>query len=296
MTVDNNPNGLVPMITSINGAQIFTAGQFFTPLAINNANTPLNSVLNPSGFNGSATANARLAAFNSLRQQDLNSEFVKAASHITDQAMTANAALATFQEVTTAFPTTGLGAQLKQVARLIKKRGDLAVTRQIFYCQLGGFDTHNTQLTDQGNLMTEFSQAARAFNDEMEAQGIGQGVTLFTMSDFGRTFNPAGTGAIAGSDHAWGNHLFVMGGSLTGADFYGVNGSNGTPYPTLTFGGPDDSDSGSSARGRWIPTTSVEQYAATLARWYGLPETQLNTVFPNLANFNGVNNLGFMTA
>lgn len=296
MSVDNNPGGLVPMITSINGAQIFTAGQFFTPLAINNANTPLNTVLNPSGFNGTATANARLAAFNSLRQQDLDSQFVAAASHVTDQAMTANAALSTFQEVATPFPTSGLGSQLKQVARLIKKRGDLAVQRQIFYCQLGSFDTHNTQLNDQGNLLTEFSQAVRAFNNEMEAQGISQGVTLFTMSDFGRTFNPAGTGATSGSDHAWGNHLFVVGGALSGANFYGVNASNGTPYPTLQFAGPDDSDNGSSARGRWIPTTSVEQYAATLARWYGLPDTQLNTVFPNLANFNGVNNLGFMTA
>ena len=115
------------------------------------------------------------------------------------------------------------------------------------------------------------------------------------MTDFGRTFNPAGSGALVGSDHAWANHLFVVGGSVLGGDFYGGNTSNGTPYPSLVFNGPDDADSGSNARGRWIPTTSVDQYAATLARWYGLPETDMSAVFPNIGNF-GNSNLGFMTA
>jgi uncharacterized protein (DUF1501 family) len=113
------------------------------------------------------------------------------------------------------------------------------------------------------------------------------------MSDFARTLNPAGSGANVGSDHAWGNHLFVIGGAVLGGNFYGTPTSNGTPYPTLTMNGPDDADSGTNARGRWIPTTSVEQYAATLARWYGLPETDMTTVFPNLVNFPNTN-LGFM--
>lgn len=293
-TSADNPAGLVPMITSINGAQLFTAGQTTLPLAIANSSTSLSQVLNPQGFNTTAESIARRAAFNQLRTQDLSSNYVAAASHITDQAIQANTALATFQEVTVTFPNTNLGRQLKQVARLIKKRTDLSVNRQIFYCQLGSFDTHNGQITAQGNLLIEFSQAIRAFYDEMVVQGVSNNVTAFTMSDFSRTFNPAGLGATAGSDHAWANHMFVVGDSVLGGDFYGTNTSNGTPYPTLVMNGPDDADSGTNARGRWIPTTGVEQYAATLARWYGLPETDMSAVFPNIANFGASTDLGFM--
>lgn len=295
MTQSRNPSALIPMITSISGAQLFTAGQTTLPLAIANANTGLNQVLNPQGYNTTAASQARLAAFNQLRSQDLDLNYIAAASHITDQAMLANQALSSFQEVTVAFPATGLGNQLKQVARLIKKRTDLEINRQIFYCQIGGFDTHNNQLNSQTNLFTEFSQAVRAFYDEMSVQGAQNQVTTFTMTDFSRTFNPAGTGGTVGSDHAWANHLFVIGDAVLGGDFYGVNTSSGTPFPTLAFNGPDDADSGSNARGRWIPTTSVDQYAATLARWFGLPENQMSAVFPNINNF-GNSNLGFMTA
>ena len=294
-TAPDNPGGLIPMITSINGAQLFTAGQTTLPLAIANAGTSLSSVLAPQGYNTTAASQARLAAFNQLRMQDLGSNYVKAASNITDQALQANQVLQTFQEVTATFPNTTLGNQLKQVARLIKKRSDLSVNRQIFYVQIGSFDTHNGQIAGQGSLLAQFSQAARAFHDEMTTQGVSDKVTLFTMSDFSRTFNPAGVGASAGSDHAWGNHLFVIGGAVNGGDFYGVNTANGTPFPNLTMNGPDDADNGTGARGRWIPTTSVEQYAATLARWYGLPEADMSAVFPNIGNFAN-NNLGFMQA
>jgi uncharacterized protein (DUF1501 family) len=134
----------------------------------------------------------------------------------------------------------------------------------------------------------------RAFYDEMTAQSIQNNVTAFTMSDFGRTFVPAGQGTgVVGSDHAWGNHLMIMGGAVRGGDFYGMNTPNGTPFPTLTPGGPDDTDSGTSPRGRWIPTTSVDQYAATLSRWYGLPDTEIPTAFPNIGNF-ATSDLGFM--
>lgn len=293
MTLGSNPNGLVPMITSISGAQLFTAGQTTLPLAIANAGTALNRVLNPNGYNTSASSVARLNAFNQLRTQDLNSNYVAAASHITDAAMQANAALATYEEVTVTFPNTSIGNQLKQVARLVKKQNDLNVNRQIFYCQLGGFDTHNNQLTGQANLLSQYSQAVRAFYDEMVVQGMSNKVTTFTMTDFSRTMNPAGSGGSVGTDHAWGNHLFVIGGSVLGGDFYGTNTTNGTPYPSLVFNGPDDADSGTNARGRWIPTTSVEQYAATLARWYGLAQNDMAAVFPNIANFANTN-LGFM--
>ncbi len=295
MTAANNPSGLIPMVTSIKGASLFTSGHDTLALAISDSATPLNLVLNPQGFDSSAISNARKQAFNDLRTIDLENKYVEAADHITDQALTANSALSTYQEVATAFPNSGLGRQLKQVARLIKKRSDLNVNRQVFYCQLGSFDTHSGQLTSQGNLLSEFSQAVRAFYDEMVVQGNQDNVTTFSMTDFGRTFIPAGTGAAAGSDHAWGNHLFVIGGAVASADFYGVNTTNGTPFPTLQMQGPDDTDSNSSAKGRWIPTTSVEQYAATLARWYGLSENDMPLVFPNYNNFPNTN-LGFLSA
>jgi len=235
-----------------------------------------------------------METFNQLRTQDLNANYIQAASYITDQALIANTALGTNpQEVTAAFPLTTIGYQLKQVARIIKKRSDLTVNRQIFYVQIGSFDSHNNQILGQGGLLSQFSQAVRSFYDEMVTQGVSDKVTLFTMSDFSRTLNPAGLGASVGSDHAWANHMMVIGGAVNGGDFYGMNTSNGTPYPTLTMNGPDDADQGTGARGRWIPTTSVEQYAATLARWYGLPEADLPTVFPNIANFANTN-LGFM--
>lgn len=297
MTQSNNPNGLIPMITSINGAQLFSAGQTTLPIAIANANTPLNTVLTPQGFGTSATQQARLTAFNSLRTIDLSSNYISAASHMTDLAMQANSALATFQEVTVTFPNTSIGLQLKQIARLIKKRLDLNTNRQIFFCQIGGFDTHSTQITGQNTLLGQFSQAARAFYDEMVVQGVQNGVTLFTLSDFSRTFIPASSGTDAGTDHAWANHAFVIGGSVLGGDFYGVNTANGTPYPTLTVGaaGPDDTDSTSGARGRWIPTTSVDQYAATLAKWFGLQQADQASVFPNIGNF-ATSDIGFIAS
>jgi uncharacterized protein (DUF1501 family) len=172
---------------------------------------------------------------------------------------------------------------------------ELNVNRQIFFVQIGGFDTHNNQLPGQVTLFSQVGQAMRAFYDAMVAEGVSNNVTTFTLSDFGRTFNPAGSGGAVGSDHAWGNHMFVMGGSVLGGDFWGVNTSNGTPFPTLTIGtaGPDDTDSGSGARGRWIPSTSVDQFAATLARWFGLAEADIPLVFPNIGYFS-TSNLGFM--
>ena len=163
---------------------------------------------------------------------------------------------------------------------------------QIFFCTLDGFDTHTGQIAGQASLLGLFSQASRAFFDEMTAQGIADKVTQFTMTDFNRTFNPGGSGANVGSDHAWANHQFVIGGSVLGGDFHGINTTNGTPFPTLIQNGPDDADTGN-ARGRWIPTTSVEQYAGTLATWFGLQSNDVEYVFPNMGNFP-VTNLGFM--
>ncbi|MFN3330354.1 MAG: DUF1501 domain-containing protein, partial [Pyrinomonadaceae bacterium] len=242
-----------------------------------------------------SASQARRAAFNDLRTYDLNHQLIAAASHITEQAIQASNALQSYQEVTVTFPNTTLGNQLKQVARMIKKRTDLGVNRQIFFCQLGGFDTHQNQPSTHNSLLLQVSQAMRAFYDEMVVQGLANKVVQFWMTDFNRTFNPAGSGSSVGSDHAWGNHLIVISDAVTASDFYGMNTSNGTPFPTLAFNGPDDADSGSNARGRWIPTTSVEQYAATLAKWFGLPQSDMPAVFPKITNFP-VWDLGFLTA
>ncbi|HLM59763.1 MAG TPA: DUF1501 domain-containing protein, partial [Pyrinomonadaceae bacterium] len=295
----NNPGGQIPMITSIAGTQLFTLGRTTTPMAIRNAVTPLNQTLVLNATTGTDPFSvARKTALAELRTVDLDSNLVAATSHITNQAQSSGNALSTFQEVTVAFPNTHLGNQLKQVARVIKKRTDLSINRQVFFVELGGFDTHQNQLQGQNSqtvLLAQLSQAMRAFHEEMGVQGIQDKVTQFTLSDFGRTMNPAGLGSGVGSDHAWGNHMLVLGGSVMGGNIYGSTRADGTGniFPTLQLGGPDDIDTGPNPRGRWLPTTSVEQYAGTLARWFGLADSDLQVVFPNISNFPNPN-LGFM--
>ncbi len=295
----NNPTGRVPMITSIGGTQLFTLGQNTTPLAIRDANTPLNEVLvTYSTCCTDPFSAARTTALAELRTVDLDSELVRATSHIMNQAQTASSALSTYQEVGVTFPNTDIGRQLKQVARMIKKRTDLNINRQVFFVELGGFDTHQNQLSNQVGqtiLLAQLSQAMRALYDEMFNLGLDTKVTQFTLSDFGRTMNPAGIGSGVGTDHAWGNHMLVLGGSVVGGNFYGSTRPDGSGnyYPTLALGGPDDIDTGGAPRGRWLPTTGVEQYAATLGRWFGLTDADLPAIFPNIGSFTNTD-LGFM--
>lgn len=286
-----NPGAALPMITSISGASIFNIGNNTKPLVIV-ASTPLNQVLTLNGFGTAADELARRAAMTNARQHDVSHTLIQNASLITQQAVNVSQQLNTDPTLTVTFPSTNLGNQLRQVAKLIKIRTLLSMSRQIFFVQLTGFDHHSGQLagvTSHNNLLTQVSQALKAFYDETVAQGVASQVTTFTMSDFNRTFDPAGTISNVGSDHGWGGPYFVMGGSVLGGDFYGRPTSNGTFVPTLVMGTGDDGD----VRGRFIPTVSVEQYAATLARWYGLAEADIPLVFPNINNFAG-SNLGFM--
>jgi uncharacterized protein (DUF1501 family) len=280
------------MVTSVAGSNIFNFGLDFRPLAIAPAPTGLNQVLVLNGFGGGTDEVARRNSMNFLRTVDRQNQLVKTTGDQTQQALDISQAFSTDPTVATTFPTTTLGNQLKQVAKVIKlnqSSAQLNLERQIFFCSVGGFDNHQNQPTDQGNLLTQVSDAMKAFYDEMVAQTLESKVTAFTLSDFGRTLQPSGSGATVGTDHGWGTHMFVMGGAVRGGDFYGVPGPNGTVYPTLTLGGPNDTDT----RGRWIPTTSVEQYGATLASWYGLTAPDLPYVFPLLGNFTS-SNLGFM--
>jgi len=175
--------------------------------------------------------------------------------------------------LTTQFPGTGLGDQLRTVARLIAARASFGVKRQVFFCSLGGFDTHGEdQLTDQANLLETVSDAMAAFYRATVEIGVASQVTSFTMSDFGRDFPANGSG---GSDHGWGSHHLVVGGAVKGRQLYGT-------YPTLRVNGPDDTSGG-----RWIPTTATEQYAASLASWFGIGGSELAQVFPTLSRFPG---------
>ena len=286
-----NQGAAISMITSIAGTNVFNIGLNSTPLIVTPAPTPLNQVLTLTGYGTTADEIARRTALDNIRTRDLNYTMVQAASVLTQQAVNVSVQLSQNPVLTVTFPNTTLGNQLAQVAKIMKFRGELNMSRQIFFVQLGGFDTHFGQLNTHNGLMMQLSAAMKAFYDETVAQGIANQVTTFTMSDFNRTFNPAGSGSGVGSDHAWGGHHFIMGGAVNGGNFYGRPTSNGTFFPTLVNTGPDDADT----RGRFIPSTSVEQYAATLSRWFGLPEMDIPMAFPNASSFPSMD-LGFMPA
>jgi uncharacterized protein (DUF1501 family) len=186
-------------------------------------------------------------------------------------------AIAGAPAMATVFPQSNLGGQLQAVARLIAVRASLGHRRQIFFCSTGGFDTHGNQLTAHPNLLRDVSDAMAAFYDATVELGVADVVTSFTASDFGRTLVSNGTG----SDHGWGSHHVVVGGAVRGGRLYGR-------YPVLAVDGPDDTDDG-----RWIPSTSVDAYSATLARWFGVGASDLSTVFPNIGRFAS-SDLGFL--
>ncbi len=175
----------------------------------------------------------------------------------------------------------GLEQQLHTIARIIAERSFLGMRRQIFFCSVGGYDTHGDQPVAHAGLLATLSRAMGKFHAASVAMGIPEKITAFSASDFGRTFQSNGLG----SDHAWANHHMVMGGAVRGGKVYGA-------FPDLTLGGPDDTDK-SNPTGRFIPTISTDEYAATLSRWFGLGESELDTVFPNLNRFAS-RNLGFM--
>jgi uncharacterized protein (DUF1501 family) len=180
-----------------------------------------------------------------------------------------------------------LSRQLYQVAKLINNRATVGGTRHVYFVSLGGFDTHAGQLGRHDNLMRTLSFALKGFYGAMEAIGMRDRVTTFTMSDFGRSLKANST---SGTDHGWGGHQLVLGGAVAGGLVYGR-------YPDLTLGGVDDFGSGATAQGRWLPTISVDQYGATLAKWFGLADSVMPSVFPNINNFsqaNSLRDLGFM--
>jgi len=193
-----------------------------------------------------------------------------------DTADLVNGALGGAPVLNTAFPATALGNQLQTVAELIAVRDVLQMERQIFFVEIGGFDSHDNQVVNQPGLLGSVSDAMTAFYNATVELNVESNVTSFTQSDFARTLTSNGDG----TDHAWGGVQMVVGGAVQGRNLYGT-------YPDLAIN--SDNDVGG---GRFIPTTSADQYAATLATWFGIDDLDLPIVAPNIGNF-GMQNLGF---
>jgi uncharacterized protein (DUF1501 family) len=195
-----------------------------------------------------------------------------------------NAAM-TGTRLATPFPDTYLGNQLAAVALMIKVRAALGMSRQVFFVSVGNYDTHGTQLADQDSNLGELSGALAAFHAATVEMGVEDGVTAFTASDFGRSLaiNNDGT------DHGWGGHHFVVGGAVRGQRFYGSMPSLAQYDDGNPSSNPDDT-----GYGQIIPKIAVDQYSATLARWFGVDAGGIADIFPNVGRFNGGGNLGFM--
>lgn len=228
------------------------------------------------GSGAGATALRRLMS--EARTDLLEGELTKVSRRAIDTEAVVSSALSGVN-VTTTFPSTSLGAQLRMVARMIAARSALGQRRQIFFVQQGGYDFHDNLLSDQATKLSELGAAMAAFYQATVALGVANQVTTFTASDFGRALQHNGRG----SDHGWGSHHFVMGGAVQGNRVYGS-------FPTVALNGAEDA-----GQGRLIPTTSVDEYAATLCRWFGVSLSNLPIVLPNIGRFAS-RDLGFMGA
>lgn len=289
-----NSAGPIPMIISASGSSLFMSGENTSPLTIpSEGGFGINGFGDKPGSFYSPQHEARYKALLELMATDQEMALVRGAGNIAKASVDASVAISStlnnpgtisegvFNTAATPALESYFARQMLQIAKVIEGNGTLGLKRQIFFVQLGGFDTHNNHLQEQQDLFAQLGPALKAFQDAMEKIGMANKVTTFTQSDFGRTLLPA---AGAGSDHAWGNHHLIIGGAVKGGTTYGT-------FPTLALG-PDSPDD-VSEEGRWLPTTSSDQYAATLANWFGVSASDMSYVFPNIGNFNS-GNLGFM--
>jgi uncharacterized protein (DUF1501 family) len=286
-----NSNSMFTCISTAGNA-LFLAGNTSFQLNVTSAGPiPIYGLTNPP-FGGPSTTNP----LSNVLSAEENNLFAQEYEIIIQRSIQAQAMLATamapagvggvanppqyLDPMTNMLTANPLAQSLQTVARIIAGRASLGVTRQIFYVQLGSFDTHNNQAQQHAQLLTQLGGAFEYFDSLMVGMGLSNNVTAFTISDFGRTL----TSNSNGTDHGWGSHHFVVGGAVQGENMYGT-------YPII--GANQANDVG---EGRLIPTTAVEQYAGTLAQWFGLSDSQIRQVFPNFGNFGTSPYLGFMSA
>lgn len=262
---------------SVTGNAVYLAGKSTAQYQVSSAGSvAVNGVKSPL-FGSSACSQALRTLVTSPRTHLLENELARVVKRSIDSDAQLTSALAATPPLNTQFPISTLSSQLQMVSKMIAARDPLGARRQVFLVSLSGFDNHDDLDTDHPELLTVVGQAMAAFDAAMQELGVADKVTAFTASDFGRTLTSNGNGA----DHGWGSHHLVMGGAVKGRSIYG------TP-PQLANNGPDDV-----GQGRLLPTTSVDQYGATLARWFGVSDSDLALVMPNLANYS-LKDLGFM--
>ncbi len=257
---------------SLTGNAVFLSGQTVQPFQLDptQGSIAFNALNAGSLYGSAAAATALRSTLTRTRAHLFENDLRTVNQRSIDSNTQLAAALAAAPVLATQFPTgNSLASQLAMVAKIVSVSEQLGAKRQIFMVSMGGFDTHNDQDANHPVLLGQLAAAVGAFQAAMVELASSQRVTLFTASDFGRTLTINGDG----TDHGWGGHHFIVGGAVRGKQVYGV-------YPDLTLGNATDA-----GNGRLIPTTAVEQYAATLATWMGVSATDLPLILPNLGNF-----------
>ena len=271
----NSPNSLLTCI-SASGNAVFVAGRD----ALQYQTSPNGAIkiraIDPVQTNFVQFRDAVNALITRTSNNVLENEYAIVTRRSIQMEGVVNSALTPVQPATV-FPSTPLASQLKIVARLIGARGALNMRRQVFFVSLGGFDNHNLLMQDHPALLQRINDAMSAFYAATVELGVASQVTTFTASDFGRTLSSNADG----SDHGWGSHHFVMGGAVNGGRFYGT-----APHVSIQT---DDQV----GQGRLLPSTSVDEFAATLARWFGCSAAELPGILPNVGNFSNTS-LGFV--
>lgn len=277
------PNQQLATNVSLAGNTLFQASDTVSPYVMG-----ASGATTFTGFATSGTGLARKQAVDAISGANYGTVYERGIAAVQKRAIqfadSINTAIMGAPALTTVFPANNvLATQLQTVAKLIAVRDRLSMSRQVFFVSVGGYDTHTNLLTDQPGLLSSVSRAMAAFYNATVELGVANMVTAFTQSDFGRTLTSNGQGA----DHAWGGIQFVVGGAVQGQKFYGTM-PNPRVRATLAADGADDVGGG-----RFIPTTSSDQYAATLAKWFGVNDANLPTVAPSIGNF-AVKNLGIL--
>ena len=271
---------------SVTGNAVFLSGDTALQYQVSTGGAIKITSATSAVYGSSAVSSALNGLIRQTSTQKLENEYNRVTQRALNAEASVTAALA-LPPPTTAFATDSLSQQLKMVARLIKGQASLGAKRQVFFVSLGGFDLHDNLIAQQPTLMDRVSSAMTAFYNATVEMGVANKVTTFTASDFGRTLASNGDG----SDHGWGSHHLVVGGAVKGNAFYG------TPPPVSVASTAAPADQWHVGQGRLLPSTSVDQYAATLAKWFGVADGELPGILPNIVHFGGAGypvNLGFM--